>query len=258
MKVVLLGCGTSVGVPSLGPAGWGACDASNPRNWRQRCALLVEKDGFVLLVDAGPDIRNQLHSAGVRRLDAVLITHCHADHIAGMDDLRPYFFVDNRKIPIYATEADLAILQSRFNYLFAKHPHSPTYFEPSLEARTITAGSRITLGGLDIRVLLQHHGRLTSLGFVFDGRVGYSTDAVGFPAETFAHLDGLEVWIVEMLREAPHQAHAHFALTMEWIARCRPKRAILTHLGLESDYAAIAAKCPPGVEPGYDGLTIEL
>lgn len=305
MRITMLGCGTSVGVPSLGPAGWGACDATNPRNFRQRCALLVEKDGFTVLVDAGPDIRRQLLAAGVRRLDAVLITHCHSDHIAGMDDLRPYYFVEGRKIPVYATASDLAILTDKFGYLFQKHEHSPSYFKPSLEAREISPDSVLRLGGgtaaavkdgegdagrdgkegegdagkdgdgregegeaagrdgsqrggVEVRVVRQYHGRLDSLGFVFDGRVGYSTDVVDFPPESFQYLTGLEVWVVEMLREKPHSAHAHFELTMEWVRRCRPRRAVLTHLGLESDYETLLAKCPPGVEPGYDGLVVEL
>ena len=264
MRITMLGCGTSVGVPSLGPAGWGACDATNPRNFRQRCALLVEKEGFTLLVDAGPDIRRQLLAASVKRLDAVLITHCHSDHIAGMDDLRPYYFVEGRKIPVYATAGDLEILTDKFGYLFEKHEHSPSYFMPSLEAREISADSTLRLegaeagAGVEVRVVRQHHGRLDSLGFVFDGRAGYSTDVVDFPEASFEYLTGLDVWIVEMLREAPHSAHAHFELTMEWVKRCRPRRAILTHLGLESDYETLRAKCPEGVEPGYDGLVVEL
>jgi len=126
------------------------------------------------------------------------------------------------------------------------------------ESHVISADSCFTLGGIHIRTLLQFHGRVTSLGFVFDGRFGYSTDVVDMPEEAFAHLTGLDFWIVEMLRDEPHQAHAHFDLTMDWIKRCQPKRAALTHLGLESDYQTLLAKCPDGVEPGYDGLSITL
>ncbi len=258
LKVTMLGSGTSVGVPALGRAGWGKCNPDNPKNRRQRCALLVQKGDFNLLVDAGPDIRNQLLAAGNPKIHAVLITHTHADHIAGMDDLRTFYWPDEVKIPIYGVKDVLDNLKERFNYLFVKSPSSPSYFVPSLEGIEITMDSRITLGGIDIKVLKQFHGRITSLGFVFDEKIGYSTDVVEIPEYNFQHLMGLEAWIVEGLRETTHQAHAHFALSFEWIARCKPKQAYLTHLGLEADYDEVMALCPDGVEPGYDGLTITI
>ncbi len=258
MKVTVLGCGTSVGVPAIGKAGWGLCDAKNPKNRRQRCALLVQKNGFNLLVDAGPDIRNQLLMAGSPKIHAVLITHTHADHVAGMDDLRVFYWPDEVKIPIYGTASTLDTLKERFNYLFVKSTASPSYFMPSLEAIAIIPDSMITVGGMNINVLLQHHGRVDSLGFVFDGRVGYSTDVVEIPEYNFKHLSGLDVWIVEGLRPTTHQAHAHFDLSFSWIERCKPKRAILTHLGLEADYIETLKVCPDGVEPAYDGLNFKI
>ena len=212
----------------------------------------------MVLIDAGPDIRQQLLAHQVKKIDAVLITHTHSDHIAGLDDLRPYFFVKRQKLPLYATAHDLDALRTRFDYLFIKSSDSPSYFQPVLEAKTITADSQFTLGTMAVRSLQQFHGHSTSLGFTFDGRFGYSTDVVDMPEESFAHLNKLDLWIVEMLREEPHQAHAHFDLTMQWIAQCQPKQAILTHLGLESDYKTLLQKCPKGVEPGYDGLSVEL
>ena len=258
MKITLLGCGTSVGVPALGPMGWGRCNPDNPRNRRQRCALLIEKDDFVLLVDAGPDIRNQLLAAGVKRLDAVLITHTHSDHVAGMDDLRSFYFVDQTRLPIYATATDLDTIQDRFSYLFFKHSGSPNYFQPSLTGHVIEAGSAFSLGGVHIRTLLQYHGRANSLGFVFDGQLGYSTDVIDMPDASFDYLKALDVWVVESLRDEPHQAHAHFDLALSWIETCQPKRAILTHLGAEADYDEVLSRCPKHVEPGYDGLVITL
>lgn len=255
MKVTMLGCGTSVGVPALGAAGWGKCNPDNPKNRRQRCALLVQKDGFNLLVDAGPDIRNQLLAAGNPRIHAVLITHTHSDHVAGMDDLRTFFFPDFVKIPVYGTAEHLDDITSKFQYLFVKSEKSPTYFKPSLESHVIAPGDRLNLGGIDIKVLLQHHGRVDSLGFVFDEKVGYSTDVVDIPEESFTHLHDLDLWIVESLRETEHQAHAHYAMTFSWIARCKPQRAVLTHLGLEADYDELLAICPDGVEPGFDGFS---
>ena len=258
MKVTLLGCGTSVGVPALGRAGWGKCDPDNPKNRRQRCAVLVQKDGFNLLIDAGPDIRNQLIAAGNPKIHAVLITHTHSDHVAGMDDLRTYYWPEEQKIPIYGTATTLDDLKAKYNYLFVKNERSPTYFVPSLEAVEIKPDSTITIGGFDIKVLLQHHGRINSLGFVFDGSFAYSTDVVEIPDYNFEHLKGLDLWIVEGLRPNPHQAHAHFDLTFEWIERCQPKRAVLTHLGLESDYEETLAICPENTEPGFDGQVFEI
>lgn len=258
MKITMLGCGTSVGVPAVGHAGWGLCDPKNPKNRRQRCALLIEKDGFNLLIDAGPDIRNQLLDAGNPKIDAVLITHTHSDHVAGMDDLRNHYFPDEKKLKIFGTKATLDNLKDRFSYLFVKSEKSPSYFTPALEAIEITPDSSLELGGMDIKILLQHHGRIDSLGFVFDGKFAYSTDVVEIPEYNFAHLMGLELWIVESLRERPHQAHAHFDLTFSWIKQCRPKRAVLTHLGIESDYQETLKRCPKGVEPGYDGLTFRI
>ena len=258
MKVTLLGCGTSVGVPALGRAGWGKCDPDNPKNRRQRCAVLVQKDGFNLLIDAGPDIRNQLIAAGNPKIHAVLITHTHSDHVAGMDDLRTFYWPEEKKIPIYGTATTLDDLKAKYNYLFVKNERSPTYFVPSLEAVEIKPDSTITIGGFDIKVLLQHHGRINSLGFVFDGCFAYSTDVVEIPDYNFEHLTGLDLWIVEGLRPNPHQAHAHFDLTFEWIERCQPKRAVLTHLGLESDYEETLAICPENTEPGFDGQVFEI
>lgn len=258
MKVTILGCGTSVGVPAIGHAGWGRCDPDNPKNRRQRCAVLVEKDGFNLLVDAGPDIRNQLLAAGNPRINAVLITHTHSDHIAGLDDLRTYFWPDRVKMPVYGTAATLDDLNHRFRYLFVKNEKSPSYFEPSLEAREINPGDRLTIGGINIDVLRQFHGRIESLGFVFDRKFGYSTDVVDMPEESFAALEGIECWVVEGLRATEHQAHAHFDLAFAWIERVKPKQAYLTHLGLEADYDETLALCPKGVEPGYDGLVVNL
>lgn len=258
MKITMLGSGTSVGVPALGHAGWGKCDPENPKNRRQRCSLLVQKNGFNLLVDAGPDIRNQLLAVGNPRIHAVLITHTHSDHIAGLDDLRTFYWPDRTKLPIYGTATCLDNLKERFDYLFFKNDRSPSYFEPCLEAMQIDAGDTLNLGDLQVKTLLQYHGRITSLGFVFDGRAGYSTDVVDMPGESFAALEGLEHWIVEGLRDSVHQAHAHFDLTFSWIERLKPGRAYLTHLGLEADYEETLARCPDGVEPGYDGLTIDL
>ncbi len=258
MKVTMLGCGTSVGVPALGHAGWGDCDPNDVRNWRQRCSVLIEVKDKIILVDSGPDIRNQLLPLGLKKLDALLITHTHADHVAGLDDLRAFYWPDRKDLPVHATTQHSSEILSRFPYLFTKHADSPSYFVPPMKMHHIAAGDRIDIGGCQIDVLHQNHGNTSSLGFLFDGKFGYSTDVVGMSDDVFYKLEGIDLWIVEALRASPHQSHSHFEQTFRWIDRVNPKRAVLTHLGLEADYEKLLAICPAGTEPGIDGLTFNL
>ena len=258
MKVTMLGCGTSVGVPALGHAGWGDCDPNDVRNRRQRCAVVVELNEKVILVDAGPDIRNQLMPLGLKRIDALLITHTHSDHVAGLDDLRAFYWPDRKDIPVYATKQHGEEILGRFPYLFEKHPKSPSYFVPPMKIQEIAAGEKLKIVGCDINVLHQDHGNTSSLGFLFDGKFGYSTDVVGMSDDVFDILTGVELWIVEALRASPHQSHSHYEQTFAWIERVKPKQAVLTHLGLEADYEKLLAICPFGTKPGIDGLSFNL
>ena len=258
MKVTMLGCGTSVGVPALGKAGWGACDPADPRNRRQRCAVLVQSETTNILVDAGPDIRNQLLPLNLDRIDALLITHTHSDHVAGLDDLRAFFFPNRIELPIHATARHTQDIVTRFPYLFEKKADSPTYFVPPMITRVIAAGQQLQIGNIAVDVLHQDHGNTSSLGFLFNGCFGYSTDVVSMPDHVFDALANVDLWIVEALRETPHQSHSHFQQTFEWIERVKPGRAVLTHLGLEADYETVAAICPANTEPGIDGLVFEL
>ena len=169
MRITILGCGTSVGVPALGHAGWGSCDPNDSRNRRQRCSVLVEVNGATILVDAGPDIRNQLLPHQLTKVDAVLITHTHSDHIAGLDDLRAFYWPEREDIKIYATAYHGKDILARFPYLFTKKSNSPSYFVPPMAMHQIDAGTQINIGGCKIDVLHQDHGNSTSLGFLFDG-----------------------------------------------------------------------------------------
>ncbi len=258
MKVTMLGCGTSVGVPALGMAGWGACNPADPRNRRQRCAVLVQSETTNILVDAGPDIRNQLLPLNLDRIDALLITHTHSDHVAGLDDLRAFFFPDRIELPIHATARHTQDIVTRFPYLFEKKADSPTYFVPPMITQEIAAGQELQIGDIAIDVLHQDHGNTSSLGFLFNGCFGYSTDVVSMPDHVFDALANVDLWIVEALRETPHQSHSHFQQTFEWIERVNPGRAVLTHLGLDADYETVAAICPANTEPGIDGLVFDL
>ena len=258
MRVTMLGCGTSVGVPALGHAGWGRCDPYNSRNRRQRCAVLVEVNGTSILVDAGPDIRNQLLPHNLKKIDAVLITHTHSDHIAGLDDLRAFYWPDRNNIQIYATDHHGDHIVTRFPYLFTKNPDSPSYFVPPMTLNVIAAGHQLRIGDCVIDILHQDHGNTTSLGFLFDGKFAYSTDVIDMADDVFDKISGVDLWIVEALRPEPHSSHSHFDQTFAWIDRVKPKRAVLTHLGLEADYKHLASLCPDGTEPGIDGLTFEI
>ena len=258
MKVTLLGCGTSVGVPALGHAGWGACDPNDPRNRRQRCAVLVQTESTTVLVDAGPDIRNQLLPLGLKRIDALLVTHTHSDHVAGLDDLRAFYWPDRVDLPVHATETHAAEIKVRFPYLFEKSPNSPSYFVPPMRMDNIEAGTSITIGDIEIDIYHQDHGNSSSLGFMFNRKFAYSTDVVGLSDEVLDAISEVPLWIVETLRETPHQAHSHYDQTFAWIERVKPGRAVLTHLGLEADYETLAAICPPRTEPGVDGMVFTL
>ncbi|WPZ33151.1 MBL fold metallo-hydrolase [Thalassobaculum sp. OXR-137] len=259
MKITMLGCGASVGVPSLS-GGWGACDPAEPKNRRRRCSLLVEKAGRRVLVDASPDLREQLLDAQVDSIDALLFTHMHADHTHGMDDLRPLFWTTRERIPTYADAVTWGDLMARFGYMVEAAPSSPPHFVPPLARHDIDEGV-YEIAGMQVEVMRQDHGVSgESLGFIFDGKVAYSTDVAVLSEAQLDRLAGfgLDLWIVDCLREEESGAHASLAQATGWIARVAPKQAYLTHMNGRLDYAKTLAKCPPGVEPGYDGLVVEV
>jgi phosphoribosyl 1,2-cyclic phosphate phosphodiesterase len=254
MKITLLGCGASWGVPAIGPD-WGRCDPADPRNSRRRSSLLVEKNGRALLIDTAPDLRQQLLDAGVSRVDAVLLTHAHADHLHGIDDLRMVSQLAGRAIPFYAGAATLAEADRRFGYAFKPATPGRPVYRPALAPHTIEGP--FTAAGMQVVPFVQSHGYSTTLGFRI-GPVGYSTDVVELDDEAFAILAGVELWIVDCLRREPHPTHSHLAKTLAWIERVGPRRAVLTHMDQSLDYRELAAELPPGVEPGRDGLAVEL
>lgn len=256
MRVTVLGSGGSGGVPLIGGY-WGRCDPANPRNRRRRVSILIEAHGTAILVDTSPDLRAQLLDAGVAHLDAVLYTHDHADHCHGIDDLRFLRRAPAPPIPAYGTAATLKALDERFGYAFRQSTGgSGTLYRPILAAHAIDGP--FAVGAARIVPFEQDHG----LGSVTTGyRVGamaYSTDVVDLSDAAFEALRGIELWIVDCLRVEPHPTHAHLDRTLGWIDRVKPKRAILTHLNHTLDYDELARACPPGVEPAYDGLVLEV
>ena len=256
MRVTMLGCGPSWGVPRIG-GDWGACDPANPRNRRRRCSVMVEEGSRRILVDTSPDMREQLLDAHVAALDAVLLTHAHADHLHGIDDLRTVNRLMGRAIPLYADAETIAEIEQRFGYIFA--PINPaaraSFYKPALVRHVIDGP--FEAAGMAVTTFAQDHGFSISQGFRI-GRFAYSTDVIELDEQAFAALAGAELWIVDCIRREPHVTHSHLEKTLAWIARLRPRRAVLTHMDESLDYATLRAELPPGVEPGYDGLVIEL
>lgn len=258
MKVTVLGCGGSGGVPLAGtvPGGnWGRCNPRNPKNRRRRVSIHVGTGETSVLVDASPDLRAQLLDNRITRIDAVLFTHGHGDHCHGIDDLRFMVYAQGGPIDAYMDAQTQAQLTLRFDYAFASS-HDPKSLYPSLLTDHVIDGP-FRIGDLGITPFVQGHGPDTTLGYRL-GPVAYSTDVVSLDDDAFRALDGVHLWIVDCLRFEPHPTHAHLDLTLEWVERVRPARAILTHMNHAVDYDELAARCPPGVEPAYDGMTIEL
>lgn len=255
MKLRILGCGTSSGVPRVGND-WGDCDPAEPKNRRRRVSILVDHEDTRILVDTGPDLREQLLDAGVRGVSAVLWTHDHADHCHGIDDLRQLFHAQGQPVAGYARTDTLETLQLRFAYAFEG---SEAGYPPLVTGHRLP--DRLRIGGIDIGVVDQPHGAITAAGIRFDAggaSIGYSTDANGLTDEMINLFKGVDVWVVDALRRRPHPTHAHLAETLGWIAAVQPRRAILTHMDQSMDYRTLLAELPPGVEPGYDGMEVEL
>ncbi len=259
MRLTMLGSGGSGGVPLANGTPGGhfgeGVDPDEPKNRRRRVSVLVETRGKTILIDCAPDLRAQLLDHRVARIDAVLFTHAHADHCHGIDELRAFSYSQRGPIPAYMSPRTRAELTVKFDYAFSSsHPQAKLY--PAIMTDHAVEGA-FEAAGVPVTIFDQDHGNVVSSGFRI-GPFGYSTDCVTLDEAAFAALDGIEAWIVDCLRFDPHPTHAHFARTLEWIARVRPQRAVLTHLNHTMDYATVAARCPSGVEPGYDGLVIDL
>jgi phosphoribosyl 1,2-cyclic phosphate phosphodiesterase len=257
MRVTMLGSGPSWGVPRIGGI-WGQCDPANPKNRRRRVSILVEEGDAAILVDTSPDMREQLLDAEVKRLDAVLYTHAHADHAHGIDDLRSINRLTGQPLPIYGSGKTIDEIRQRFGYVLAplKAGLGGVFYKPLLEPMVIDGP--FTVAGVPVMPFEQDHGfTAVSLGFRF-GRFGYSTDVINLDDAAFAALQGIEVWIVDCIRREPHVTHSHLAKTLGWIERLKPRRAILTHMDESLDYEELRNALPAGVEPGYDGLILDI
>lgn len=262
LRFTILGCGSSSGVPRIG-GHWGDCDPANPKNRRRRCSMLVERHSAQgvtrVLIDTSPDLREQLLSADVGELDAVVFTHSHADHVHGIDDLRQVVFNRSTRLPVWADGPTQEALLSRFGYAFVQPANSP--YPPILDLNTITKLEEFSITGAGGTITFlpfeANHGSMDALGFRING-LAYLPDAVKIPDESWPSLDGLEVFVVDALRRKPHPTHAHLALTLEWIARAAPRHAVLTNMHIDLDYLEVGAETPDHVVPAFDGMQIEL
>ncbi|MFY9241002.1 MAG: MBL fold metallo-hydrolase [Roseovarius sp.] len=259
-RFTILGCGSSGGVPRLGGL-WGDCDPNEPRNRRLRCSMMIEQEGprgiTRVLIDTSPDMRQQLLTAGVGTLDAVLYTHGHADHVHGLDDLRMVVFNRRERLPVWADGDTQNKLFSSFGYAFVQPEGSP--YPPILNMHTIEGD--VTIEGAGGAIVLTpfevNHGSIDALGFRV-GDIAYLPDAAEIPEDVWPLLDGLDTWIVDALRRTPHPSHAHLERTLEWIARADPKEAVLTNMHVDMDYRTLEAELPETVRPAYDGMVLRV
>ena len=257
IKITILGCGPSGGVPLVGGI-WGKCDPADPKNYRTRTSILIQTNDHNILVDTSPDLRAQLLRENIGKIDGIFYTHAHADHCHGIDDLRP-IFIANKKgpIPVYGEENVIDSLVKMFGYLFIKRGTSDksVQYPQVLSPNVLPLYHQVNLFGLQWTLFEQDHGFSKTTGYRF-GNVAYSTDVKALDDRAFEHLHDLDLWIVSCLGEKLKPTHSHLDLALEWIKRANPKRAILIHMDQSLDYAILKAKLPANVEPAYDGMAV--
>ncbi len=260
LKITFLGTGGSAGSPQIGGADgggeWGECDPAEPRNRRSRTSIVIEgPDGRRLLVDIGPDVRLQLTACKIPRIDAVVFTHSHADHIAGLDEVRILNRLIGAPMPAYAAEKTWAELRQRFDYAF-KPWTGPGFFRPVFEPHVVHAGQSLDIIGLPVRLIGQDHGFSESLGIRVGG-FAYCTDVVRLDEAALSALENLDLLAVDCFtRHEAHPTHANLDQVLAWVAQLKPQRTVLTHMGPSMDYGWLVRNLPAGIEAGYDGLVL--
>jgi phosphoribosyl 1,2-cyclic phosphate phosphodiesterase len=245
-----------MGVPTLG-CGCAVCTSTDPKNRRTRPSVLIEWDGHAVVIDTGPDFHAQALREGIKRLDAVLYTHSHADHILGMDDLRPLSFRNVEDLPLYADNPTADAIERVFHYTFRTENRYPTSARVKLIRIDETPGAGFELFGVCFRRIPVTHGRQEITGYRFGG-AAYLTDMSGIPEEGMALLEGLDVLILDALRREPHPSHSHLANSIAIVERLKPKKAFFTHIGHELDHAGTNAELPENIRLAYDGLKVEF
>jgi len=254
MRVTFLGTGTSSGVPVLG-CNCPVCTSNDPRNRRLRVSLLLEWNNVNVVIDAGPDFRQQMLRARVRHLDAVLFTHTHADHLFGLDDIRIYCFRGGKRIPVYGERAALDRIFHTFDYAFA-HPREGGGV-PQLELCEITVPVPFWLFGRLVKPLRVWHGSTPVVAYRI-GNFAHATDCNDIPPATMAQLQGLDVLVLDALRPRPHSTHFSIAEAVAIAEKLQPKRTYFVHMTHDVDHHTVNAQLPAGMELAYDGLVLHL
>ncbi len=256
MRVTILGCGTSGGVPMLG-LGWGDCDKNEPKNRRRRSSIFIEINGNNILIDTSPDCREQLLDADINHIDAVLYTHAHADHCHGIDDLRWICHAMNSPINVFSDKNCIESIINRFNYAFCgcDEIKPSSYYKPVLIPNIIYGDFNVK--DIAITSFYQNHGHGMSLGYRI-GDFAYSTDVWQLDDNAFEILAGVKTWVVDALQIKPHPTHSHLERTLGWIKKINPDLAILTHMNIYMDYRSLLDNLPNNIIPAYDGMTLDI
>lgn len=252
MKITILGCGSSVGVPSL-KFGWGECDSDNPKNRRFRSSIIIEHMDTSLLIDMSPDLRQQLLNYDSYKIDGVLLTHEHYDHVIGINELRPVFFNQDKLLEIYAAENVIKNIRKMFYYLFEKTDY--LIHKPYISTNVIT--DSFAIGDISGICFEQNHGYSTSTGIRICN-FAYTTDVMKFCESSFEKLYGLDVWIVGCVSREKTATHAHLDTVLQWVKELKPKMTFLTHMSTLMDYDSLIKELPENVRPAHDGLQIFL
>lgn len=255
MKLTILGCGPSGGVPLIG-CECATCLSDNPRNKRSRASILLEEGDTRLLVDASPDLRTQALLHRFKSIDGVIFTHEHADHMHGIDDLKAFNFHGQAAIPCYGDAATMGGLQDRFRYAMARPDAVRFGHKPALKPHVIEAYQCVDVGCLRVMTFAQLHGQMPTLGLRV-GNIAYSTDVNNLPEKSLQALESLDVWVVDCLQIEPAPTHAHLDMTLHWIEQLKPKLAVLTHMSHVLEYTALKRFIPANVVPAYDGMIIK-
>jgi phosphoribosyl 1,2-cyclic phosphate phosphodiesterase len=251
MECIILGCGSSNGVPQIG-CNCITCSSQEPKNQRSRVSILIKEGDTQILVDSGPDFRTQALRHGITNLDGVLYTHGHSDHVAGIDDLKPITFLQG-KITAYMSEETYQSLSERYSYVFSSKGE---LYQAFLASKIINYNTPFKVGTVKIMPYLQWHGDLNSTGYRF-GDIAYSTDLSDMPAEAVEQVRGVHTLILDCLRYHYSPTHGYLDRTFDLIAKIQPKRTILTHMGHEIEYHEMSRILPPHIELAYDGMIIK-
>jgi phosphoribosyl 1,2-cyclic phosphate phosphodiesterase len=251
MKITILGCGASSGSPLIGEE-----MPANPKNIRTRASIFIEGESTNILIDTSPDFRAQALAARIKKIDAVIYTHTHADHINGIDDIKSFAYRKKAPVPAYASRQSIDELTTRFSYCFIEKPTESGWIRPYMKPQLIEAYKEFEIGEFKITPFTQLHTKdMDSFGIRINDFV-YSTDVKSFPPESEKYLRNLDLWIVDCLKADPSKTHSDINQTLSWIKKYQPKHSILTHLSYEVDYDILKTNLPPHIEPAYDGLVL--